>query len=80
MRSLECRDAARPELPYDLGEPTDEREITRALMKRSAQALSKYVDDERTYIDEGNIVVVHSGYGPKFHQTQARYYSSRDKT
>ncbi len=44
--SLERKDAARPELPYDLEEPTNEREITRALMKLSAQTLSKYVSDE----------------------------------
>jgi hypothetical protein len=44
--SLERRDVVKPELPYDLEEPTDEREITRALMKLSQQALSKYVDNE----------------------------------
>jgi len=33
-------------LPYDLEEPGDEREITRGLMKLSQQALSKYVDKE----------------------------------
>ena len=44
--SLERRNAARPELPYDLEEPTDERDITRALMKLSAKTLSKYVGDE----------------------------------
>ena len=44
--SLERRDLVKPELPYDLEEPADEREITRALMKLSQQALSKYVDNE----------------------------------
>jgi hypothetical protein len=34
------------QLPYDLEEPTDEREITKGLMKLSQQALSKYVDNE----------------------------------
>jgi hypothetical protein len=42
---LERRIAAQ-DLPYDLEEPGDEREITRALMRLSQQALSKYVDDE----------------------------------
>jgi hypothetical protein len=32
------------DLPYDLEEPGDEREITRGLMRLSQQALSKYVD------------------------------------
>jgi hypothetical protein len=35
-----------PDLPYDLEEPDDEREITRALMRLSSQALSKYVNAE----------------------------------
>jgi len=34
------------DLPYDLEEPGDEREITRGLMRLSQQALSKYVDNE----------------------------------
>lgn len=34
------------DLPYDLDEPGDEREITRGLMKLSQQALSKYVNKE----------------------------------
>jgi len=34
------------DLPYDLDEPGDEREITRGLMRLSQQALSKYVDKE----------------------------------
>ena len=34
------------DLPYDLEEPSDEREITRGLMRFSQQALSKYVDNE----------------------------------
>jgi hypothetical protein len=34
------------DLPYDLDEPVDEREITRGLMRLSQQALSKYVDNE----------------------------------
>jgi hypothetical protein len=45
-KSLERKDAIRPELPYDLEEPADEREITRGLMRLSQQALSKYVDKE----------------------------------
>jgi hypothetical protein len=44
--SLERKNAMRPELPYDLEEPIDEREITRGLMRLSQQALSKYVDKE----------------------------------
>jgi len=35
-----------PDLPYDLEEPDDEREITRALMRLSSQALSRYVNAE----------------------------------
>jgi hypothetical protein len=35
-----------PDLPYDLDEPADPREITKALMRISQQALSKYVDNE----------------------------------
>jgi hypothetical protein len=35
-----------PDLPYDLEEPSDGREITRGLMRLSQQALSKYVDKE----------------------------------
>lgn len=31
------------DLPYDLDEPDDEREITKGLMILSQQALSKYV-------------------------------------
>jgi hypothetical protein len=42
---LERRIIAR-DLPYDLEEPGDEREITRGLMRLSQQALSKYVDKE----------------------------------
>ena len=34
------------DLPYDLEEPVDEREITRGLMRLSQQAFSKYVDNE----------------------------------
>ncbi len=34
------------DLPYDLEEPDDKREITRGLMRLSQQALSKYVDNE----------------------------------
>jgi len=34
------------DLPYDLEEPGDDREITRGLMILSQQALSKYVDNE----------------------------------
>ena len=34
------------DLPYDLEEPVDEREITIGLMRLSQQALSKYVDNE----------------------------------
>jgi len=34
------------DLPYDLEEPSDEREITRGLMRLSQQALCKYVDKE----------------------------------
>jgi len=34
------------DLPYDLEEPGDDREITRGLMMPSQQALSKYVDNE----------------------------------
>jgi hypothetical protein len=34
------------QLPYDLEEPTDEREITKGLMRLSQRALSKYVDNE----------------------------------
>ena len=33
-------------LPYDLEEPEDEAEITRALMRLSERALSKYADVE----------------------------------
>ncbi len=43
--ALERRIIAR-DLPYDLEEPGDEREITRGLMRLSQQALSKYVDKE----------------------------------
>jgi hypothetical protein len=32
--------------PYDLEEPEDEAEITRALMRLSERSLSKYVDLE----------------------------------
>lgn len=42
---LERRTMAQ-DLPYDLEEPEDEREITRGLMRLSQQALSKYVDKE----------------------------------
>jgi hypothetical protein len=35
-----------PDLPYDLEEPNDEREIARALMRLSSQALSRYVNAE----------------------------------
>jgi len=34
------------DLPYDLEEPNDEREITRALMRLSSQALSRYMNAE----------------------------------
>jgi hypothetical protein len=34
------------DLLYDLEEPSDERDITRGLMRLSQQALSKYVDNE----------------------------------
>jgi hypothetical protein len=34
------------DLPYDLEEPGDEREITIGLMRLSQRALSKYVDNE----------------------------------
>ena len=78
--SLERKDAARPELPYDLEEPTDEREITRALMKLSAQTLAKYVGDEPDiYYERKYSRRSFPVYGPKFCQTQARPYSSRDK-
>jgi hypothetical protein len=43
--SLERRNV-KADLPYDLEEPTDEREIIRGLMKLSQQALAKYADDE----------------------------------
>jgi hypothetical protein len=33
-------------LPYDLEEPEDEAEITRALMRLSERSLSKYADEE----------------------------------
>lgn len=42
---LERRDRS-SDLPYDLEEPGDDREITRGLMILSQQALSKYVDNE----------------------------------
>jgi hypothetical protein len=34
------------DLPYDLEEPDDKREITRGLMRLSQQAFSKYADNE----------------------------------
>jgi len=34
------------DLPYDLEEPGDEKEISRRLMRLSQRALSKYVDNE----------------------------------
>jgi hypothetical protein len=34
------------DLPYDLDEPSDKKEITKGLMRLSQQALSKYVDNE----------------------------------
>jgi hypothetical protein len=34
------------DLPYDLDEPDDERQITNGLMRLSQQALSKYVAAE----------------------------------
>jgi hypothetical protein len=42
------KEAKRPSerLPYDLEEPEDGAEITRALMRLSQQALSKYADKE----------------------------------
>jgi len=42
------KEAKRPpsDLPYDLEEPEDETEITRALMRLSERALSKYADKE----------------------------------
>jgi hypothetical protein len=43
--SLECRNV-KVNLPYDLDETADEREITRGLMRLSQQALAKYADDE----------------------------------
>lgn len=43
--SLERRITTK-DLPYDLEEPVDEREITRGLMRLSQRALSKYVDNE----------------------------------
>ncbi|HPE64327.1 MAG TPA: hypothetical protein PLQ49_09500 [Methanothrix sp.] len=33
-------------LPYDLEEPEDDAEITRALMRLSERSLSKYADEE----------------------------------
>jgi hypothetical protein len=43
--SLERKSRAQ-DIPYDLEEPGDERDIARGLMKLSEQALSKYVDVE----------------------------------
>jgi len=43
--SLE-RKVVSSQLPYDLEEPTDKREITKGLMRLSQQALSKYIDNE----------------------------------
>jgi len=43
--SLESKSRVQ-DLPYDLEEPGDERDIARGLMKLSEQALSKYVDAE----------------------------------
>jgi hypothetical protein len=43
--SLERRITTK-DLPYDLEEPGDEREITRGLMRLSQRALTKYVDNE----------------------------------
>ena len=34
------------DLPYDLEEPVDERQITIGLMRLTQQAFSKYVDNE----------------------------------
>jgi len=34
------------DIPYDLEEPGDERDITKGLMRLSQQALSKYMDAE----------------------------------
>jgi hypothetical protein len=34
------------DIPYDLDEPGEEKEITKGLMRLSQQALSKYVADE----------------------------------
>lgn len=34
------------DLPYDLEEPADERDITRGLMRLSQRTLSKYMDTE----------------------------------
>jgi hypothetical protein len=40
------RKAVSPKLLYDLEEPSDEREITKGLMRLSQQSLSEYVDNE----------------------------------
>jgi hypothetical protein len=40
------RRTAPNDLPYDLEDPSDEREITRGLMRLTQQALCKYVDKE----------------------------------
>lgn len=44
--SLERKVVTTSELPYDMEEPSDEREITKGLMRLSQQALAKYVDKE----------------------------------
>jgi len=48
MTRATLKEAKRPpsSLPYDLEEPEDESEITRALMRLSERALSKYADSE----------------------------------
>jgi hypothetical protein len=48
MARATLKEAKRPHssLPYDLEEPEDESEITRALMKLSERALSKHADGE----------------------------------
>ncbi len=46
MREILVRRIITQDLPYDLEEPVDERQITIGLMRLSQQAFSKYVDNE----------------------------------
>ena len=46
MREILVRRIITQDLPYDLEEPVDERQITIALMRLTQQAFSKYVDNE----------------------------------